>query len=117
MEPFDLPEPDPPATPDGQPPAAEENQGNISEAIHGLLGAFGIAPASQRESAEQLAATALADAGFDAKVTSLRYGTLVVEADPTTARLLEYAREQVLAAVQDGVDEAVTQLRVRVVTA
>lgn len=89
----------------------------FQDAIGGLLSALGFSGSQNRDSAQEVAEQHLTDMGFSAAtVANLRYGVLVIECDAVTARLLRYQVDDILEEVRDKVGDAVTSIRVRVVT-
>lgn len=89
------------------------NDHSVGEGINALLAGLGIASAQSQVTAEEVAAEFLSSKGLDAKVLGVRWGTLTLEADSATIRLLSYDRDALLAALEARLPGAVSSVQLR----
>lgn len=87
---------------------------NLSAAVSGLLGQFGLVDAEQRESIVDIAQQHVAALGLDATVESVRYGVVEVACDGQTATLLDYATDDLLERLKADPNVDVDRVKVRV---
>lgn len=86
--------------------------GNLAESLKALLGAFGVARADTRQSVVEAAERFLAEAHIQARPVELRYGVLVLEADPRSAAELEWETDRLLDHLERLDPGAVRSIRV-----
>lgn len=82
--------------------------------LAGLLAGLGVTSTQRRDTVEDQVLARLAERGMTAQVASLRYGTLVLTADPQTAALLRYDTAALLAELNATLQEPVKSVQVRV---
>lgn len=82
------------------------------EFVAAVLRRFSVVTPEVRSTVEERIESRLADQGIDAKVISIRWGTVVLAADPITARLLRTDHDVLLELLGDIAD--VNDIRVQV---
>lgn len=87
--------------------------GNLSSHLDDILGALGVARAADRDEATATAETVLAERGHAAAVVEIRWGKLVLTADPVTAKLLYYDLDALLATLDRRAPGVVREICVR----
>ncbi|MCP4792031.1 MAG: hypothetical protein GY882_01645 [Actinomycetia bacterium] len=80
-------------------PTKAVTDGNMAGALGGILDAFGVKPSQTRCDLESIVVEELAACGISADVAEVRWGTLVLVADPHNAELLKWHLDALLAAV------------------
>jgi len=87
--------------------------GNMSEALDGILGSFGIKTAQTSDSVEDVVGCELATVGITATVLGIRFGILSLEADPHNAELLKWQIDALLEALEVSMPGEVQRINVR----
>lgn len=87
--------------------------GNLGAGLAALLGSFGVVTAETRDEAGEVIGAELAARQHLARVVELRYGRLILEAEPVAARLLGFDRDNLLAALEARLPGVVDEIQVR----
>ena len=82
---------------------------HLSQVMEGL----GVAEANTRQSLDDICHRFFHENGYDAQVTALRYGTLVITASSRDALLLNYDQDRLKRAVNTAHPELVSSILVR----
>lgn len=83
--------------------------------ISDLLAGLGITDAIWQDNATQAVELLLNERGIDAKVTSIRWGCALVEADSINAAKANWHCDALVAAARAASEDRVTRIRVRVI--
>lgn len=86
--------------------------GNVGTGLASLVHALGLTTPDRRDAAVDAAQEIVSRKGLAAEVVRLRYGVLTLATDPRTARLLEFDRDVILAAIERRCPGVVTEVRV-----
>jgi hypothetical protein len=85
-----------------------------SSAISDLLAGLGITAALWQDNATQAIELLLNERGINAKVTSIRWGCALIEADSINAAKVNWHCDSIVAAARTASEDRVTRIRVRV---
>lgn len=88
--------------------------GNLSESLDALLSTLGVERTETRDQVSEAVQAELSTRGHDAQMIELRYGVLTLEASQVAAQLLQYDRDNLLAALEKELPGIVQDIKVRV---
>lgn len=92
----------------------EPLRGNVTSGIEGLLVALGVSTTAARDGVEETVTALLTERGLRARMVQLRWGTVLLETDPQTARLLDFELDVMTRELRSRFPGEVETVRVRV---
>jgi hypothetical protein len=86
--------------------------GNLGSGVTAIFQRLGVAEADTQHDVHAAVDAAMAERGHHATVRSWRYGELVVETTSSSAKMLDWDRDQVLAAIDSRAPGSVSSMRI-----